>query len=782
VSDSRSIPLRQARRLVTAGGRYVDDLPAADALHVTFVRSPFPHAEIRSISTGAAMELPHVRAVVTLADLERAHVRRLPVGWVTPGQHGAENDLLGRDRVRYVGEPVAVVVGDDRYAAEDGAALVEVDYELLPAVASVDAALAPRAPILHPDWGENVLVRTSVSAGDPDRRLRGAAHVVRDRFYIGRATGMPLETRGALALIDPVTDELVLHTSTQSAHHARAALAEVLGRPESSIRIVAPDVGGSFGVKDHLSAEEAVVAAVALQLRAPVKWIEDRHEHLAGCVHSREQVVEAELAADREGHLLALRGRVLFDAGAYSGNHGVGTALYAASIMPGPYLLEDYRVEVIGVVTNKMPSAAYRGYGGPEAAFVMEGLLERLARAASIDAADLRRRNLVPPHRFPYRNAAGLVYDQGDYPAVLEHVLDAIGYEEERSRPRGESSRRRGVALACIVQRGGFGPSRAAVEAGMRYGGFETAHVRMDGSGRVVLYTGMSSQGQGVDTALAQICAARLGLDPQQDVSVVSGDTSWTPFSPVGAIASRGAAVGGAAVYAAAEQLATKLRRAAGVLLEVGAEDVELRDRSASVVGAPDRTLTLEELAGAVQRGEALSPDGEAGLEAIATFEPGNETTSYAAHAAIVEVAPETGHVRVIRYVTASDCGILVNPGIVRGQIAGAVVQGIGEALMEELIYDEAGNFLTPTLAEYHLPTAADVPAVEVELVETPTPETPTGARGAGEIGITGPAAVIAAAVWNALDGETQPPRRIPLTPARVWRLAHVHSAEGEGP
>jgi carbon-monoxide dehydrogenase large subunit len=774
--DPRAIRLPGASRLVHGRGRYLDDVPDGGALHAVFVRSIHAHATIRGVDPAAALTLPGVVSVSTQEDLERWGVHEQPVGWCVPGQRIVANPLLARGRVRFIGEPVAVVLAEDPYVAEDAAWLVDVAYEPLDAVAEAARALGPGAPLLYPEWGDNVLGRIVVGDGDVDAAFDAAAHVVSASFHMGRSTGMPIETRGALARFDTDGARLELVASIQSAHHARMDLAEVLGMAESDVRVIAPDVGGSFGVKDHLSPEEAVVCAVARQCRQPVKWVEDRHEHLAGCVHSREQIHELEVAADAEGGLLGLRGRVLFDAGATSGNHGIGTALYAATVLSGPYALDASRVEVIGVVTNKTPSAAYRGYGGPEAAFAIEGLLDELARRVGVDAVEIRRRNLISADAFPYTNPAGLIYDRADHGRALGRALELAGSAPGRAHDVTADGWRRGVGVACIIQRGGFGPSQAAVEAGMRFGGFETVQVRMDATGRAVVYTGLSTQGQGIDTAVAQIVAAQLGLDPVRDVTVVCGDTQTTPFSPVGAISSRGVAVGGSAAFRAAGILREKLRAVAAHVLEAAPADVELADGAAAVRGSPGRAVPIPRLARALQTGEIIPNGSTPGLEAIATYEPVDETTSYGAHVAVVDVHAATGRVVVARYVAVTDCGVLINPRTVRGQIAGAVVQGIGGALYEDLAYDEEGQFLAPTLGEYHMPTAADVPPITIELLETPTPLNPIGARGAGEIGITGPGAAIAGAVADALGAA---PRRLPLTPPRVWELAQGLALHG---
>ncbi len=818
----RSIRRLQAQRLVTGGGRYVDDLPFPGSLHAAFVRSPHPHARIVGIDPAPAQSLAGIAGVFTLADLVSLGARRLPIGWVVRGQHGPANDLLAADRVRYVGDPVAVVVGEDRYLAEDGAAAVAVGYEPLPAVPSVEHAIAAGAPLLHPDWGENVIVSVQVGDGDVARHFAAAEVVVGDRFHLGRAMGMPLEPRGAVASAGEWDGEIVLWSSTQAPHHARQHIAEATGRPERTIRVIAPDVGGSFGVKDHACAEEVVICLLAACLRRPVKWIEDRREHLAAGVHSREQVLDMELAGRADGSFGALRGELWLDAGAYCGNHGIGTALYTASILPGPYRLGAYSVRVTGVVTNKAPSAAYRGYGAPEAAFVMEGLVDRFAAAVGRDPAEIRRQNFVPLDAFPYRSPSGCTYDRMDYRAIFDRALATAGYaglrrrspgerpeerpgEQPRERPEGRPQERRegrpaelpeerpaelpeerpaelpeertGVGVACSMLMGGFGPSRAAVEAGMDFGGYETVHVRMDRDGRAEVLTGMSGQGQGIETALAQICADVLGLDPQADVMVTAGDTARTPFSPVGAIASRGAAVGGEAVRRAAAEVAQGLRRVAADMLGSQPDEVRLAAGRAWV-GGTGASVPISAVAARARLGRAPGDPPGVPLEAMATYEPAAETYSFAVHVAVVGVQPRTGVVTIRRYVTVSDCGRLINPGFVAGQIEGGVVQGIGGALFEEAAYDTEGRFLTPTLMEYLIPTVMDAPEVEVELVETPTPLTLTGARGAGELGVLAPAAAVANAIADALGPGASRPTQTPLTPARVWRLAAASTTD----
>lgn len=768
--DPRSIPRIGARRLARGEGCYVGDVAAPDALHAAFVRSPVAHARLRAVSLEAARAAPGVRAAYGAAELAALGARPMPIGWTVHGQRPTRTPLLAEDRVRYVGEPVAIVIAEDRYLAEDACELVELELEPLPVVLDPERGLEPDAPLLHPEWGDNLLARHIVEGGNADAQFDAAEVIVERRFKIARQTGLPMECRGVIARFDPAADEVVITGSSQSPHHAAQQLAEALGRDQGSVRVIAPDVGGSFGVKDHACIEEAAVAVAAIALGRSVRWTQDRREHLIAGVHSRGQHYELQLAADSDGRIRAVRGRLLYDAGAHAGNHGAGTAVYASLILPGPYAFEHYRLEVLAVATNAPPSAAYRGYGAPEAAFAMEGLVDALAYTLGLDPVEVRRRNLIPAEAYPFRNATGLEYDAGDPRRALDRALEL---SEEATPVRAGCLR--GVGVGMFVLMGGFGPSRAAVDAGMAFGGFETARVRMDGGGAVTLSIGMPTQGQGVETALAQIAAARLGLEPAA-IRMDSSDTGRVPYSPVGAIASRGAAVGGAAVAAAASRLATQLTRMAAVLLEVDQVEVELRDGHA--VGPAGDALPLSAVAASIQRGELRLDEDETVLEASATVDPPSETFSYGAHVAVADVDPGTGAVKLVHYAAVSDCGRLINPAIVEGQVEGGIVQGIGGALMEEVAYGSDG-VPAATLFDYLVPTLPDVPPLAIELFETPSPVTSTGARGAGEIGILGPGPAIAGAVTAALRGRAQVDR-LPITPPAVRALALAASTVRE--
>jgi carbon-monoxide dehydrogenase large subunit len=777
----RRIRRREDPRLLSGHGRYTADVAPAGALHMCVVRSPLPHGRIRAIDASAALALDGVEHVLTAADVARLGAGPMPVAWRQPGQRNVANPLLAEAKVFYVGQPVALVLARDPYLAEDAAELVALDVEPLPALIDALAALEPGAPLLYDDWGENVLARSQSGSGDPDRQLADAPIVIERRFRIHRHAGTPLETRGAVATYDPLTDEVTAYLSQQVPHHARTVICEVCGWPESRLRVIAPDVGGGFGVKEYPYAEDALVCLLAAHLRRPLKWVEDRREHFLSAVHARELICDVELGADADGRIRGIRGRIVYDVGGHSSNQGIGPAKLGADMLPGPYDVRDYRMEIIGAVTNKVPIGAYRGFGAPQSTFVMERLMDELAARTSLDRAEVRRRNFVRPDAFPYRAASGHLYDSGDYAAALERALERVGYEDFPAQRKAAAAEGRllGLGIASVVMAAGLAPSKILGLAGQAYGGWEPMLVRMDPSGKATVSSGCASQGQGHATMLAQVCAERLGLDPERDVRVVLGDTATTPYSPASAIASRVGSVAAAAVLLASDELADQLRALAAHALEANPADVELDGGRAFVVGSPERGVSIGELAHSAHLGHDL-PDGMLpGLEASVSFDPPNSSYPYATHAAIVELDRETGALRILRYVVVHDCGTLVNPLIVEGQLSGGIVQGIGGALLERLAYDDGGQLLTTSFMDYLMPTAHDVPRLELELTETPTPFIPGGMKGMGEAGTLAPAAVLGNAVADALGlgGAGPGVDTLPLDPDRVWTLARAAAA-----
>ena len=768
----RRIQRLEDPRLLTGQAPFVADVDLPGMLHVAIVRSPVPHGYLRTIDAAEALGHPGVHAVLTAEDLDELGVGEMPVHWLRPGQKNVSNPILATDKVYYVGQPVAAVVAEDPYAAEDAAELVSLEIDPLPAIVNAEEALRPGATILHEEWGTNLLAEHIASGGDVDRRFEDAEVVIAQRFQIQRQAGMPIETRGAVAAYDPLTGEVTAWVSTQMPHLVKTDICQVCRWPGHKVRVIAPAVGGGFGVKEPPYPEEIVICLLAKQLARPVKWIEDRREHFLASVQARETIWDVELAADHSGRILGLRGRVIYDVGGHASAQGIGVPIVGTGMILGPYDVQHMRVHILGAVTNKVPAGAYRGFGRPQATFVMERLVDELAGRLDLDRAEVRRRNFISPHAQPYRNALGHVYDGGDYGRSLEQALERIGYDgfaahQAEARERG---RLLGIGFVTFVMEAGLGPSKMIVRGGHMTGTYETVVIRMDPTGKAAVYCGSASQGQGHETTLAQVCADRLGLDPERDVVVILGDTGTTPYSPASAIGSRVGMVAGAAVLLGANRLRDKLARLAAHLLEAHEADVEIADGLAYVRGSKDRALRIEEVATAACLGCDLPEGMLPGLEVIETFDTPVSTFPYATHAAIVEIDPETGGLTILRYVVVQDCGTMINPAVVEGQIAGGVAQGIGGALLEQLAYSSDGQPLTTSFMDYLLPTAAEIPDIEIEHMQTPAPEIPGGMKGLGEAGTVAPAAVLGNAVADALSAYRVPVTALPLDPDRLWR------------
>jgi carbon-monoxide dehydrogenase large subunit len=760
----RPVPRVEDRALLTGSTRFVDDLEPSGTLHASFVRSPFAAARINGIELDGARRVPGVEAVLTAADVEgglRAVLHRAEFAATTM-------PLLAGDAVRFVGEPVAMVLADSRYAAEDGGEEVVVDYEPLEVVSSIETALGPGAPVVHAGLGHNRLLDLTMYEDDElDGIMSAAPLVVNASFSSGRVTAVPLEGRASLAEWDRREERLTVHVSTQVPHLVRTTLADVLGIAEDAVRVVAPDVGGGFGLKCVVGREEVLVAAAALRLRRPVKWVEDRHENLTASFHGHEQRYDVRAAFGAEGTMLGLDVDISCDVGAYSCfpfSCGV-EPLMAATELPGPYRLRHYRARTRAVATNKPPIAPYRGVSRPQITFVMERLMHEAAARLDIGAVEIRRRNLIAAREFPYVSVTGLVYDPGSYRESLDLCAAKLG--DESWRRRQEEARRAGklvgLGYACFSERTGYGtPAFAARRMGITPG-FDSADIRMDPSGGAVVAVGTSGHGQGHRTTFAQIVADELGIDPGR-VRVLQGDTDTTPYG-WGTFASRSVTIGGGAAKLAAARLAQKLKRIASHLLEVDEADLELADGRLHVRGAVDVGVTVAEVARIAHHAAHRLPEAEeAGLQTRAGFDPPG-TFSNATHGAVVEVSAETGAVRIDRYVVVEDCGVVINPMIVDGQVRGGVAQGIAAALYEELAYDEGGQPLSATLMDYLVPTAAEIPAIEIHHLETPCAFSATGAKGMGEGGTIGAPAAIANAVADAVGHLGIEIDRIPITP-----------------
>ena len=761
------------------GGRYLDDITLPNMLHLAVLRSPYAHAAIRRVDAAAALRAPGVSAVITAADL--GEIGAFPILAEPPDQRQSTYPVLPPDKVRYVGQPVAAVAAATRYAAEDALDAVVVEYDPLPAVVDVDRALADDAPRLY-DWPDNRVVWRDINVGDVDAASREADAVVAATFQIPRQSASPLEGCGAVAALDPVTGVLTLWVSSQSPHQYRTVLAAMLGIAENRLRLVVPDVGGGFGAKLHFYPEEVLACVLAMRLGRPVKWIEDRREHFLSLVHAREQRITAKAAFARDGRLLAVAAHIRGDVGAHLHTKGASPIFVTGSMLPGSYRLEHYRAHIDAVVTNKVPFGAYRAFGMQQSTFVIERLMDMGAAALGIDPLEVRRRNVIPPEAFPYRSAGGWIYDNGNYPEALRRAVEVAGYD--RLRQQQADARREGrllgVGVCMYTEFTGMGPSRRMAAIGNRQGGYERAVVQMDATGRVTVSSGIIEIGQGIRASLGQIAAEILGTAPNR-VRVVLGDTDLCPYSSYGTADSRGSVVAGSAVLQASRGLREKIVRLAAHALEASPADIELADERCYVRGTPGRGLTTAQIALEAYRGQNLPPGDEPGLESRYTFEPENWTFPYGVHVAAVEVDPELGSVRFLGYWVVHDCGRVINPVLVDGQLQGAIAQGVGAVLLEELSYDDAGQLLSGTFMDYLLPTACEVPAFALHHLETPSPSNPGGIKGVAEGGTIAAPAAVANAIADALAGLDAglvgAVTSYPLSPPRIRRLA-----AGEGP
>ena len=766
-----AVKRREDPRFLRGDGRFVDDVIVPGALHAAFVRSPHAHARIGKIHTAAASTAPGVIRVFTFGDLER-WMKPLPLfGAVPPGLAAvvkfevrqAFQWALCRERARYVGEIVAMVVAESRAAAEDAVDLVEIDWDPLAPVVDMVRAGEPGSPLVHPEWGSNVGVGFSHSIGDADGAFARAEVSVSETFRIQRYVGMPLEGRGVVAAWDRRDGTLTTWNSTQVSHFVQQGLAAALDLPPHKIRVIAPDLGGGFGTKASGYPEDALVPIAAMALGRPVKWIENRREHMSGAAHARHQVHAISLAATRDGAILAVRDRIWLDLGAYN-VWGVVLPYNTVAHLIGPHRIKNMRVDVQAVVTHKTPNAPYRGAGRPETVFAMDRIVDCLARELGMDPAEVRRRNYIRPDELPYdfgmpyRDGNPLVYDTGDFPLALEKALETSGYRQFRAEQAGLRAQGvyRGVGISGYVEGTAIGP-------------FEGATVKLDLAGRVLVATGAINSGQGHETSFAQIAADALGV-PLEWVTVVGGDTAAVPFG-VGTFASRSAVTAGSSIADACREVRTKLVRAAAVLLEAAPDDVEIDDGKVFVRGSPGSAVDLARVVQAsiptFARPGVASPD----FEASAYHHVPTVTYASAVHVAQVEVDVGTGGVRLLRYVVAHDCGRVINPTIVEGQVHGGVAQGVGGALFEEMVYDEAGQLLTGSLMDYAVPKADDLPQIETVHLECPSPRNPLGVKGLGEGGAISPPAAIANAIEDALAPFGPRVTETPLTPARILAL-----------
>jgi aerobic carbon-monoxide dehydrogenase large subunit len=749
-------------------GTYVDDIQLPRMTYAAILRSPYAHARIRSINVDKAKALPGVVTVLTGADLQGKNV---PCGWTLPDMKVAPHPALAIGKVRYTGDAVAVVVAEERYIARDALDLIEVDFEPLPVVVDAEKAIQPGAPQLHDEVPNNTTFVWKVGGGDVDRAFREAEVVVKQRIVNQRLIPNAIEPRGMVAQYNPGSGDLTLWTATQIPHLVRLLLSMVIGIPEHKVRVIAPEIGGGFGSKLYLYPEEVIVATLARTTGRPVKWIEERRENYVATTHGRDQVQYVEVAAKRDGTITGLRVKSIANMGAYLSTFapGIPTILFGL-MLAGNYRIPNIACEVTGVHTNTTLVDAYRGAGRPEATYLVERAVDLTARELGMDPAEIRRRNFVPVNEFPHTTATGVTYDSGNYQPTLDKALEIAGYqqlrqEQQRLRQEGKYL---GIGVTTYVEICGMAPSQVLGAVGAGAGGWESATVRVHPTGKVTVYSGASSHGQGHETAFAQIVADGLGV-PFEDVEVVHGDTAQVQFG-IGTFGSRSAAVGGMAAVMSVNKIEEKAKKIAAFLLEAAEADLVFEGGKFFVKGTPGRDVSIQQVAFAAYVPHKYPTGLEPGLEATSFYDPSNFTWPFGTHVAVVEVDPETGVVKLQRYVAVDDCGRVINPLLVDGQIHGGLAQGIAQALFEEAVYDENGQLVSGSLMDYAVPKANFLPNFELDRTETPSPVNALGVKGIGEAGTIASSAAIVNAVVDALAPLGVKHLDMPLKPERVWQ------------
>jgi carbon-monoxide dehydrogenase large subunit len=758
-------------RLVKGLATYTDDLRLPGLLHVCFLRSPHAHARVERIDTSAARALPGVVAVLTGADVN-AHCGIVPCAAEIPDLKAPRHTVLAGDRVYFVGHPVAVAIAIDPYVARDAIDAIEVDYDPLPVVVDPEEAVKTGSPLTHPDLGTNIAYTYSVTGGtDIDDAFRRADKIVKERMVHQRLTPMPIEPRAVVASYHAGEGTLTIWTSTQVPHLIRTLLPGMIAIAENKLRIVAPEVGGGFGAKLQVYAEEALCGHLAMRLGAPVKWIESRRENAAATIHGRDQIGEYEVAVKNDGTILGLKARTVADLGSYCQLLTPAIPTLTGLVLTGCYRIPAIKVDIVGVYTNKMATDAYRGAGRPEATYLIERLMDIVAREVGVDRVEQRLKHFPAVADFPFQTACGVTYDSGNYQGALAKARQLAGWDQllaERAAARA-AGRLFGVGVSTYVEICAMGPSAA-----MPAGGWEWGCVRMEISGKVTAITGVSPHGQGQETSLAQIVADRLGV-LIDDVVVLHGDTGVAHYGR-DTYGSRGTALGGSALVMCIDKIVAKAKTLVAHLLGVTADRVVFGDGSFSAPGV-ERRLTWAELAGEAYIAKNLPPGFEPGLEASSFFEPANFTYPFGTHIVAVDVDRETGKITINKYVAVDDCGTQINPLLVEGQVQGGIAHSIGQVLFERTVYDENGQLLTGEFMDYAMPRASDIPEYIMGSTVTPSPVNPLGVKGVGEAGTIGATPAIANAVIDALEPLGVRHLDLPLTPERVWRAIQQHSA-----
>ena len=779
---------REDPALLTGEARYTNDLAVPGALHMAVVRSPYAHARIISIDTSAAREIPGVVAVYTGEDLADAWAAPMPCAWpVTEDMKSPAHYPLARGKVCYVGDGVAVVLAETEAAARDAVDAVVVEYDPLPAVVDPEDARSDRV-VIHEELGTNTSYTWSLKVegteGQIDRAFAEAAYTVSERYVQQRLIPMAMEPRAVVAVPQPFGGDITLYSATQVPHILKIMSALTLGIPEHQVRVVAPAVGGGFGSKLNVYAEELLCMALARRHHVPVRWNETRSENAQATIQGRGQIQHIELAADADGKLTALRVRLTGDMGAYLQLVTPGIPLLGAFLYAGVYdLPQAYDFECTSVFTTMTPTDAYRGAGRPEATYAIERAMDALARKMGIDPLELRRRNYIPADQFPYTAWSGLVYDSGNHEAAAAKAAELVGYEELRARQRQQNvpgaTKRLGIGISSYFEMCGLAPSRVLASLNYSAGGWEAATVRVLPTAKVQVVTGTSPHGQGHETAWSMIVADKLGISPD-DVDVLHSDTAIAPLG-LDTYGSRSLPVGGVAIAMACDKVIDKAKQIAAHQLEANPDDLEFEGGAFRVKGSPDRTIPLAAIAFEAFTAHDL-PDGlEPNLEASVTYDPPNFSWPFGTHMCVVEVDTETGAVDVLKYVAVDDCGVQINPLIVDGQVHGGVVQGLAQALFEEAVYDSEGNLKTSTLADYLVPAASDVPPITLDHTVTPSPTNPLGVKGIGEAGTIGAAPAVINAIVDALADLGVRDVPMPASPYNVWRAIQDASARASG-
>ena len=767
-----SIKRREDPRMITGRGVYTDDVKLPGQAHAVFVRSPHAHARVKRVDLAAARRVPGVITAFSGKDLADGGVNPLPCGWLLPDLKIPEYRAIATSTAHFVGHAVAVVIGDSAYAAKDGADQVVVDYELLPSVTDGEKAVKPGAPQLHANVPGNVAFRWSIGDKDQtDAAIKGAARVVRQRLVNQRLIPNAMEPRASMASYNAATGELTAWITSQNPHVHRLLMAAfVLGMPEHKMRVIAPDVGGGFGSKIFVYPEEVAVSWASKTLGRPVKWTAERRESFLTDAHGRDHVTEAEMAVDKDGKIVALRVHTNANLGAYLSTFAplIPTFLYG-TMLSGVYRIPNIYCEVVGSLTNTTPVDAYRGAGRPEATYLLERMVDLAAKAMGVDVAEFRRRNFIAASSFPYQTPVAFQYDSGNYGPALDKALQHLDYtklraEQETARQAG---RYLGIGFATYIEACGPAPSQVAGALGAQAGLWESAHVRVHPTGKITVFTGSHSHGQGHETTFAQLAADELQV-PFEDVEIVHGDTAQVPFG-MGTYGSRSTAVGGAAIHLSIEKIKEKAKKIAAHLLEASEADIDHAEGKFAVKGSPARHKAWGEITLMAYLAHNLPKGLEPGLEATSFWDPSNFVFPFGTQIAVVEVNPDTGKATLLRYVAVDDVGRVINPMIVDGMVHGGIAQGAAQALWEYAAYDDGGQLVTGSLMDYAIPKADDLPSYETDRTVTPSPVNPMGVKGAGETGTIASTAAVANAVIDALSPFGISHIDLPLTPARIW-------------